>query len=295
MDDPSAYDDELDALVATFGADVTELGRGRLAVDLYPRAEEASGRFVEARIAFEVDTKGYPTALPAISVEQSKGLGGKREGSLIEALKHEACTLAGELMLGHLCDVRAVHHSLHEKPQMCHKCLPYPVSFTSQPSQVARDYLTTNNFPDYPCALCLEGLERGTDGVDGTGGASSRQDEGDLPQLLKLPCFHVFHRRACRRVVAYNRSEILVFFPVIRRCFERWWLFWQSDWAERERELVAHTGQTSVSTMLAVSVEPILLAAILTGRFRILQKSLPPKERVGAAVRCYRLDCPVCR
>ncbi len=88
--------------------------------------------------------------------------------------------------------------------------------------QVAKDYMTRENHPDEhdPCVFCLCCMT----GADERGGGASSSG------LLKLPCFHAFHRQ----------------------CFERWWLWQQGSWREQERELVQHTGATSVATLLAV-------------------------------------------
>ena len=120
---------------------------------------------------------------------------------------------------------------------------PAPTSLSLDPAQVAKDFMTRENTPDTPCAFCLDNLAASSNGATTPLLAGSRQEadeklaesrEGTAPSLLlQLPCFHTFHTF----------------------CFERWWVWQQADWGRQEREMVAHTGATSVATLLAVRRE----------------------------------------
>ncbi len=164
---------EVEALRATFGDDVQVLSDPlRVVVDVYPHTgEDVSKRYVEATLCFTL-TDGYPAAGPPSITMQAKGLGDNRERELKQLLSHEAIQLAGELMLGHLCEVS----SLSPKQNVVAQTID---DHQWRPLQVAKDYMTAENHPDSHCIFCL---------------CSMSQQVMAASQLLKLPCYHVFHR-----------------------------------------------------------------------------------------------------
>ena len=108
MDDELSV--ELECLRATFGdEDIECTSGGRLiTIRIFPHtAEDTSRRFVEARLAFTLPA-GYPapSSGPHIHIQQARGLGDRRERALLQLLRQEAQQLEGELVLGHLCEVR---------------------------------------------------------------------------------------------------------------------------------------------------------------------------------------------
>lgn len=107
MDDELSM--ELECLRATFGAHVECTGGRFITIRIFPHtAEDTSQRFVEALLAFTLPA-GYPapSSGPHIRIQQSRGLGDKREQALLQRLRQESVQLEGELVLGHLCEVRA--------------------------------------------------------------------------------------------------------------------------------------------------------------------------------------------
>ncbi|GAX77937.1 hypothetical protein CEUSTIGMA_g5379.t1 [Chlamydomonas eustigma] len=255
---------EVEALKATYGYDVEVMDFEEhkqlckiISVKIYPHtADDLSLRYVEVKLTFELPL-GYPEEETAsVQISQERGLGFQREAQLLQSLREEAATLLGDLVLGHLCEV-------------------------------AKDYLTKENYPAADCAFCLQTMATLTQGAQALRAREMDQslhedlniisvqaDSTKLPssslssfssapttipvettnqELLKLPCYHVFHRT----------------------CFEEWWVWRQQTWAEEETALIKHTGATSVSTILA--------------------KQLPPKEQFVESITWYIAGCPVCR
>jgi E3 ubiquitin-protein ligase RNF25 len=85
------------------------------------------------------------------------GLSDVREHHMCEQLERRAGEVAGEMMMGDLCEVLL-------------------------------DLLTEANHPDGDCCFCLFPLDH----ARGSPGGQSANDA----DVLKLPCFHAFHRCA---------------------------------------------------------------------------------------------------
>eukprot|EP00798_Chlamydomonas_sp_ICE-L_P006532 gene6532-3174_t len=133
--------------------------------------------------------------------------------------------------------------------------------------QRAQDYLTNENFPDGQCTMCLEGMVHDAD--------------SSTPLLVKLSCFHVFHRQ----------------------CLVEWWSWQQHRWMSNEATLIAHTGAASMSLGLPElslppkdQLPPELQSELQRqtegddGEDSDGPTSVLPKE-----MKYYQSSCPVCR
>lgn len=121
---------EVEVLGSTYGQEniLYMLGStgepGRVTVHLKPHTgdDDTSSVFVETRLTLG-PPGGYPNCRSPVctSLEGSKGLDEEREAALKAELVHEAVAMAGELVLGHLCEVCPLHAHTHPRP--CVQCM----------------------------------------------------------------------------------------------------------------------------------------------------------------------------
>ncbi|GAB4815582.1 hypothetical protein N2152v2_002628 [Parachlorella kessleri] len=155
---------ELEALQFTYNDQLEADAAGALLfLKLVPRGtEDEFERYVRATLRLTLPP-GYPTELPFVQLVDAKGKPGKRYYRLSDkqlaacqqALHHEAASLRGEMMLGHLCET-------------------------------AIDLVTAANHPSGDCAFCLEPVS-----AAGEGPAAGRHTPAF--DVLKLGCYHCFH------------------------------------------------------------------------------------------------------
>eukprot|EP00198_Chlamydomonas_reinhardtii_P004243 XP_001693579.1 predicted protein [Chlamydomonas reinhardtii] len=98
----------------------------------------------------------------------------------------------------------------------------------------ALDVITAENTPEGMCAFCLTSVElappaagQGASAGGGGGGGDGGGAEGGREGLVRLECFHAFHRE----------------------CYSSWWLWRQAALREQEAALVAHTGASAASVL----------------------------------------------
>jgi hypothetical protein len=109
------FEIEFEALQATYGSDVEVLDSDEhkqlcktITVKIYPNtAEDLSMRFVEVKIVFELPLNYPEEGTASVHISNERGLGSQREAELLKCLREEASALQGELILGHLCEVRS--------------------------------------------------------------------------------------------------------------------------------------------------------------------------------------------
>ncbi|GFR47381.1 hypothetical protein Agub_g9094, partial [Astrephomene gubernaculifera] len=196
---------ELEALTATYADDVVIKENcsddGYVVIidlRLAPRVSEQHEAFLSGRLRLGV-LPGYPETSPSIDVLDTKGIGDQRLANLRERLQGEASALAGEMALGALCEA-------------------------------ALDWATEENHPEGFCAFCLCPLEPPLGGR----GSSQEPDSQDQQQLVRLPCYHAFHRG----------------------CYAGWWGWRQQSLEAQERELVKHTGASAASVLREQDLPP---------------------------------------
>ncbi|KAG2452324.1 hypothetical protein HYH02_003348 [Chlamydomonas schloesseri] len=163
---------ELEALEATF-PDELVVQRGSECSDrrhvlevLLPLAPRGCpgphAAFVAGRLRLGV-TASYPDVPPTIALLDTKGIGDSRLGRLHQVLGDEAAALAGEMALGALCE-----HAL--------------------------ELITAENTPEGMCAFCLTSVELPAQCCGGGGGGGGGGAESGREGLMRLACFHAFHR-----------------------------------------------------------------------------------------------------
>ena len=145
--------------------------------------EDAQSRFLEATLRLTVPPD-YPHASPPIvELLDAKGIGDARQRELTQLLKSEAEGLRGELCLGHLVET-------------------------------ARAWMTEHNVPEGACAFCL--ADMGADAAQQSRGQLQHQQQQQQQQgagengLVRLPCFHAFHRcvHTCTRCAHVSCSVL---------------------------------------------------------------------------------------
>ncbi|KAK9806324.1 hypothetical protein WJX72_010353 [[Myrmecia] bisecta] len=125
---------EIEALQYTVGDSLQVLTEQPLtvAIDIHPyTADDVQKQFVQAKLVISLNP-GYPAEVPQIQLQDVKGLTDARLAQLQRTLESEAASLAGEMMLGHLCEV-------------------------------AKETLTSMNQPDGACIFCMECLVASAD------------------------------------------------------------------------------------------------------------------------------------
>lgn len=99
--------------------------------------------FVEARVLLQCPCN-YPSEPVSVSLIEERGLGDARSDDLLNIMRSEAESLRSEMMLAQVCEA-------------------------------GREYVSSHNSPQGPCAICLEEFT-------------------DSTTVVKLRCFHCFHR-----------------------------------------------------------------------------------------------------
>ena len=163
---------ELEALehVIGFGDDDNDDGEGftiaqevdnytTVSIPLTPRnIDGAHEAYVSALLQLKIDTQHYPTTPIITSLHQVKGLTDAACAALQASLASEAQNLAGEMVIGHLCEL-------------------------------ALDEITNLNHPTGNCIFCLEDLI--LQPLDDSTLKTSLVTPAY--SVLKLPCYHCFH------------------------------------------------------------------------------------------------------
>ncbi len=124
---PEEVEAEIEALSFTYDTDLLCCVPNRICVRIKPRTGDgADVSFLQAKLVMDVTT-GYPEQQLASQIIDAKGISCARLAELRGRLQQEQDALAGEMILGHLCET-------------------------------AIDYLTEVNCPDGACIFCLEDL-----------------------------------------------------------------------------------------------------------------------------------------
>ena len=154
---------EVEALEHLYGLDAfTISSRGvftTLSMALLPRQLDGDHEaYVAAKLVLRIENSSYPTSPATAILEDAKGLTDTACTQLQASLQAEAVNLAGEMVLGHLCEL-------------------------------ALDLLTEANHPNGTCIFCLEDLVISHP----SSSAATDSSTSGAYQVLKLPCFHCFH------------------------------------------------------------------------------------------------------
>lgn len=156
---------EIEAMQHLFGEDAFTVScrdeHTILTMPLVPRQVDGEHEcYVAANLVLDVDNSSYPESPPLATLQDAKGLTDAACTAFIRQIQEESANLAGEMVLGHLCEL-------------------------------ALELMTAANHPSGTCAFCLEELISNSLATPSL--ASSSTATNYAYSILKLPCFHCFH------------------------------------------------------------------------------------------------------